>query len=241
MHCQPRSGKPRRCGVWKWKWPKILASDPTRTPDRSLLYLDVVALGNLSAAIRAAAAVQGLTIPLEAFRLTGRDTVRPDPLYGVTVHSRIPGRDGLRVTATWRQRGWLLEGGHADHRIEGTAPELAEVARVAHAWHDGTALADIPQLAPCVTVQAVDYRHLGVMRNFGEPGMPTRVLRVWTDSSGSDREETFTGSLTWEESHLTSPMARPTYHPDPVEIDMATVDWFIQSVTEHINAELRQK
>jgi hypothetical protein len=229
--------------VWKWKRKRrnILAPDSARSYERALLYRDVIARGSLSAALRAAAANQRLTIPLEAFRPIGRVNIHPDPLFELTVHSRIQGREALRITAKWHQRGWLIEGGHADHRIEGTVPELAEVARVAHAWHDGTALADIPPLAPCITLQVVDYRYLGVVRDYDESGKPSTVLRMWADAAGSDREETFTGSLTWEESFRMSDMARPTYDPDPVEIDKATVDWFVQTTTEHVNAELRRK
>lgn len=225
----------------KRKQPIVLEPDPALYPDPAPLYPDVIALGSLSAAVRAAAVKQGLSIPPKVFRPIGRNTVSPNPLYGLTVHSRIRRREGLRVTALWRQRRWLIEGGHANHRIEGTAPELAEVARVAHAWHDGTNLADIHQLAPFVTLQAVDYQHFGVVRDDDEPGEPSTVLRTWTDAGGRDHEETFTDSLTWEKSDRMSPMARPTYDPDPVEIDMATANRFIHRVTVHIRAELRRK
>jgi hypothetical protein len=227
--------------VSKRKRPIVLEPDPALYPDPAPLYPDVIALGSLSAAIRAAAVKQGLSIPPKAFRSIGRDSVRPNQLYGHTVHSRIRRREGLRVTAFWRRRKWLIEGGQANHRIEGTALELAEVARVAHAWHDGIALTDIPQLAPCVTLQTVDYRHFGVVRDDDEPAEPSTVLRIWTDAGGLDHEETFTDSLTWEKTDRMSPMARPTYDPDPVEINIATVDWFIHHVTQHIKAERRRR
>jgi hypothetical protein len=236
-----RSRKPRRYGVSKRKRPIVLERDPAIYPDPAPLYPDVIALGSLSAALRAAAVEQGLSIPSKAFRSIGRNSVSPNPLYGLTVHSGIRRREGLRVTAFWRRRTWLIEGGHADHRIAGTAPELAEVARVAQAWHDGTALAAIHELAPWVTLEAVDYRYFGVVRDDDEPGQPSTVLRTWTDAGGSDHEETFTSSLTWEKSDRMSPMARPTYDPDPVEIDRATVERFIAHVTEHIKAERRRK
>lgn len=219
----------------------VLDGDPARYPDPAPLYPDVIALGSLSAAVRAAAVEQGLSIPPEAFRSIGRDTVRPIPLYGLTVHSRIRRREALRVTALWRQRRWLVEGGHANQRIEGATLDLAEVARLALAWYDGTALADIEQLAPCVTLLAVDYRHFGVVRDHDGPGEPSTVFRMWTDAGGFDHEETFTDSLTWEKTDRMSPMARPTYDPDPVAVDVATVDRFIHQVTEHIKAERRRK
>jgi hypothetical protein len=228
--------------VSKRKRPMVF-EDPAlyQTPaDPAPLYPDVSPLGGLIGAVRAAAMSQGLDIPPRAFQPIGRDSVRPHWRYGLTVHSEKRNRESLRVTAMRRRREWRVEGGHGGHRIDGMVPELAEVARVVHAWHAGTDLADIGQVAPCVTVEAVDYRYFGVMRDNDESGEPSSVCRTWTDASGYDQEETFQDSLTWEKTDRMSRSARPTYDPDPVEIDIATVDRFIHRVTKHIRAELRR-
>ncbi|MET8150630.1 hypothetical protein ACIBSW_11120 [Actinoplanes sp. NPDC049668] len=238
--CSAAVSKATEVPVPRRKRPIAFEQDFIVFSDPAPHYPDVIALGSLSSAIRAAGVEQGLSIPPKAFRSIGRDTVRPDPLYGLTVHSRLRRREGLRVTASRHRRAWRIEGGQAVHRVDGTTPELAEVARIAHAWHGGTALADIHQLAPCVAPHAVDYRYFGFGEQNSAPGEPSSVVRTWIDASGIDQEETFTDSLTWERTQRLSPVG-PHDDPDPVEIDKAKVDRFIHSATEHIRAERRRR
>lgn len=223
-------------GLSKRKRPILPERDPY--PDPVPLYPDVIAAGSLSAAVRAAAVEHGFAIPPKAFKSIAKD--RYHPLFGLTVHSRIRRREGLRVTGSRHSRVWWVEGGQASHRIQGHARELVDVARVALAWHNGVALAEIAQAAPFVTLQAVDYRYLGVVREHDEPGEPSTVLRLWTDAAGNDREETFHRSLTWEVTDDMSPLNREPYEPEPVEVDLAAVERFIHRITENVKAERRR-
>ncbi|MEU8663285.1 hypothetical protein [Actinoplanes philippinensis] len=225
----------------KRKRPVILERDPFIYPDPEPLYPDIIAIGSLSEAVRAAGAEQGTPIPSRAFRSIGLTTVGPVPYLGFTVHSRIRRREGLRVAAFWRRRRWLVDGGQVNDRLEGNTDQLADVARVVHAWHEGTALTDIPRIAPWVTLRTVDYTYFGIVRDRDAAGEPSTVLRTWTGASGDDHEETFTAALTWEPSDTMSPMARPTYDPEPVEITRATVERFIARVTERVRAQRRRK
>lgn len=196
---------------------------------------------SLSEAVRAAAKAQGLDLPRTSLKPLGRFYGTVVPEYGLTVRSRIRKRESLQVAAYWNQRGWRIDGCHADHRMAGSAWDLAEVARVAHVWRTGTALADIHHIAPDVTLHPVTYRYFGIIRPEDVHGEPSTVLRTWTDARGSEREETFMASLDWVETDTMSPTARPTYDPDPVEIDSATVGRFIYRITDHVTAEQRRR
>jgi hypothetical protein len=224
----------------KRKRPIVLDRDPSMYPDPAPLYPDVIALGNLGAAVHAAAVEQKLSLPVKAFLPMGEDA-GANWLYGLTVQSGHRRRDILRITASWFTRSWRIEGCESSQRIGGIATELAELARVAVAWRDRTPLADIRQVAPCLALHDVDYRYLGVVRNHDTDGEPSTVLRVWTDADGRQQEETYKRSLSWERTDRMSPNARPTYDPDPVEIDTATVERFVSSVRVHILEGLRRK
>ncbi len=215
-------------------------SNSKRPIDPAPLYPDVIALGSLGAAVRVAAVEQKLSLPVEAFLPIGEDP-RANSLYGLTVQSGHQRRDILRITASWLKRSWTIEGCESSQRIDGVATDLAELARVAVAWRDRTPLADIHKVASSVALHDVDYRYFGVIRERDTDGEPSTVLRVWTDADGRQQEETYTRSLSWERTDRMSFNARPTYDPDPVEIDTATVERFVSRVRVHILESLRRE
>jgi hypothetical protein len=229
--------------MWKWNRKRTRTIVYELNPDPAPLYQDVLALGSLGAAVQAAALKQGLEVPVEAFLPLGLDFCLPHPLYGLIVQSGIPGRESLSVVASThtRTRSWRIQGCEANQRIEGTTRELAEVALVTHEWRARTALTDIRRMAPFVELHTVDYRYLGVVHRGDTPDEPSVLLRVWTDANGYQREETFMASLTWEPTHVTSPIARPTYDPDPVEVDAATADRFLHRRIEYVNSKRHLK
>jgi hypothetical protein len=83
----------------KRKRPIVLDRDPCLYPDPAPLYPDVIAMGNLGAAVHAAAVEQQLSLPVAAFLPIGEDA-GANWLYGLTVQSGHRRRDVLRITAS---------------------------------------------------------------------------------------------------------------------------------------------
>ncbi|MBN1250231.1 MAG: hypothetical protein JXC32_21385 [Anaerolineae bacterium] len=114
-------------------------------PDPALLYPEVAAKGSLGAALQAAAAKQGLSVPTQAVESTS--------LNHALISTTVPHRQGLGVSASRVERRWSVRGCERDQGlalIEGNTLDLAQVARAMQAWHDGTTLAEFPQIAPFV-------------------------------------------------------------------------------------------
>ncbi|GLF95315.1 DUF6193 family natural product biosynthesis protein [Streptomyces yaizuensis] len=113
------------------------------SPDPAALYPEIAAFGSLAAALRAAA--EGC---LGAVPVTSPDS---GPLIAATVASTVPHREPLRISAYRYERRWSIRGTEPFQRmalVDGDTDDLAEVARAARAWHDGTALDDIRRAAP---------------------------------------------------------------------------------------------
>lgn len=111
-------------------------------PDPAVLYPDVAACGCLAAALRA-----------EAEGCLGAVAVRSSGLVHAVVSSTVPHREPLEISAWSWERRWSIRGTAPFQRlplIDGTTDDLAEIARAARAWHDGTALDDIRRAAPFV-------------------------------------------------------------------------------------------
>lgn len=114
-------------------------------PDPAALYPEVAAAGSLAAALRAVAAEQGLSVPVPVTGSASWDRAE--------VPTTVPHRADLRVSASLVERRWFVTGEERHQRLPlvvGDTPDLAPVARVARAWHDGAALADLAALAPWV-------------------------------------------------------------------------------------------
>ncbi|MFI8943192.1 DUF6193 family natural product biosynthesis protein [Streptomyces syringium] len=117
---------------------------PTHT-DPSVLYPDVAACGSLAAALRAEA--DGC---LGAVPVTSPDSA---PLLRATAGSTLPHRGPLEIDARSHERRWSIFGTERFQGmplVEGSTDNLAELAKAARAWHDGTQLADVRQAAPFV-------------------------------------------------------------------------------------------
>jgi hypothetical protein len=117
----------------------------TSPADQAAFYPDVLAEGSLAAVLRAAADVDGVSVPIAVSE--------SDPLYRATVASRVPCRNRLTVSAyTWK-RWWSIRGEESFQGMEligGDTDDLAQIVRAAQAWHEGTALAEIRRTAPFV-------------------------------------------------------------------------------------------
>jgi hypothetical protein len=114
-------------------------------PDPAALYPEVAAAGGLAAALRAAVLAQGLSVPVTA----------SDPWYRAVVPTTVAHREELEVSASKVERRWYIRGCDRDQSlalITGDTRDLAPIAQAAQAWHDGAALADIPTVAPFVTL-----------------------------------------------------------------------------------------
>ncbi|MGW4893536.1 DUF6193 family natural product biosynthesis protein [Kitasatospora sp. NPDC004240] len=113
--------------------------------DPAVLYPDVAAHGGLGAALRAAAEAGGLTVPVESSE--------SQPLGGATVMSPLAHRRPLSISSWAAERRWSIRGEESFQGmalVEGSTDDLAQLARAAHAWHEGAALEDIPRAAPFV-------------------------------------------------------------------------------------------
>ncbi|MCF3134701.1 hypothetical protein [Streptomyces olivochromogenes] len=74
-------------------------------------------------------------------------------------------------------------------RIDGGTGDLAQVARAARAWHDGAALDDIRQVAPCV-------------RLTGRFEVPDNDPELLTESDGQGkRQEAADLEYVWQETY----------------------------------------
>ncbi|MER5934237.1 DUF6193 family natural product biosynthesis protein [Streptomyces sp. NPDC002054] len=114
-------------------------------PDPSFLYPDVAACGSLATALRAEAEGWRGVVPV-----TSPDSAL---LLYATVASTLPYREPLQISAWSHERRWSISGSEPFEGatlIDGRTDDLAEVARAARAWHDGTSLIGIRQTAPFV-------------------------------------------------------------------------------------------
>lgn len=109
-------------------------------PDPAVLYPDVAAHGSLAAALQAAAADQGLSLPL---------AVTPsDPLRHATIASTVPHRHASYVTAWHHERRWSIWDSSNDRlMICGDTKDLRELPRVIRGWAEGASLDEIGQTA----------------------------------------------------------------------------------------------
>lgn len=117
----------------------------TTPAEQAAFYPDVLALGSLAARLEAAAAEDGINVPIAVSEA--------NPLYHATVASSVPHRNRLTIsTYTWKRR-WSIRGEEAFQDlalIEGNSDDLTQIVRAAQAWHDGTALTEIRHAAPFV-------------------------------------------------------------------------------------------
>ncbi|MFD4907558.1 DUF6193 family natural product biosynthesis protein [Kitasatospora purpeofusca] len=113
--------------------------------DPAVLYPDIAAEGSLGAALQAAAAKVGLSVPFTV--------AESDPLRIAAVASTVPHRTPLAITAWAVERRWAVRGCESFQDlalVEGDSQDLAQVVQAAKAWHDGADLADIHRAAPFV-------------------------------------------------------------------------------------------
>ncbi|MEV7584701.1 DUF6193 family natural product biosynthesis protein [Streptomyces erythrochromogenes] len=112
----------------------------SREPDPAVLYPDVAAHGSLAAALQAAAAEHGMSLPL---------AVTPsDPLRHATITSVAPHRHSSYVTAWHHERRWSVYGSSNDRlMICGNTKDVRALPPVIRAWAEGAGLDDIRQAA----------------------------------------------------------------------------------------------
>jgi hypothetical protein len=209
---------------------------PDPWPPLIEVYPDVVALRSIAAAVQAAAAEEGLSLPDEAFAPGGYIYGEPPACLRVSILSGMPHRDRLQVSARRARREWSVNGCEGSQRIEGKCTDLAALARAAHAWRrDGTTVADLAQIPPFLAVRTIEYRYLGYFGASDAPDDPSKIIRVWPGENGRQREESFTRALWWEGSDkLTGPDDR-----DFVAITAATAERFVERMMESVQAEQR--
>ncbi|MFC5183593.1 DUF6193 family natural product biosynthesis protein [Actinomadura harenae] len=113
----------------------------SREPDPAVLYPEVAARGSLAAALQAAAADQGLVLPV---------AVTPsDPLRHATFTSVVPHRHSSYVAARHHERSWSILGCSNDRlMICGNTKDLRDLPRVIRDWAEGAGLDEIGQAAP---------------------------------------------------------------------------------------------
>lgn len=114
-------------------------------PDPAVLYPDVAARGSLGAALQAVAEEGGFSVPVTAST--------SDPLRSAVVHSTLPHRRPLCISSSATERQWSIRGeGSIAYAplVQGDTGDLAQVARAARAWLDGTSLSDMRRAAPFV-------------------------------------------------------------------------------------------
>jgi hypothetical protein len=75
------------------------------------------------------------------------------------------------------------------------------------------------------------YKYFGLLVGDRAPDNPAGVVRVWTDESGKEREQTFTPDLIWETSYIFDPLTRRT-DDRLVEIDQQAADQFVERVRQ---------
>jgi hypothetical protein len=116
-------------------------------PDPDELYPEIAAADGLAAALRVCAAEQGLSVATPVWE--------PGWLQGALVPTTVPHRNRLLVSVSRVERRWSIRGCESDQDlalVEGSTPDLVQVARAMQAWYDGTALAGIARFAPFVTL-----------------------------------------------------------------------------------------
>ncbi|MEV6163284.1 DUF6193 family natural product biosynthesis protein [Streptomyces sp. NPDC052052] len=109
-------------------------------PDPAVLYPDVAAHGSLAAALQAAAADQGMSLPL---------AVTPsDPLRHATFTSVVPHRHASYIAARHHERSWSI-GGSSNNRtmICGNTKDIRALPHVIRGWAEGASLDEIRQAA----------------------------------------------------------------------------------------------
>jgi len=114
-------------------------------PNLAALYPDVLAQGSLGAALLAIATEQELWFPVEASKSASPARA--------AVPSVFPHRGDLTISASQVERRWSVRGTESAQGmalIEGSTQDLVQVARAANAWHAGTALVDLRQVASFV-------------------------------------------------------------------------------------------
>ncbi|WP_131738946.1 DUF6193 family natural product biosynthesis protein [Actinomadura roseirufa] len=113
----------------------------SQEPAPAVLYPDVAAHGSLAAALRAAAAGQGPSLPLTV--------TSSDPLRHATIASVVPHRHASYVTAWRHERRWTIQGSSNGRlMIRGATGDLPELLPVIRGWADGAGLDEIGQAAP---------------------------------------------------------------------------------------------
>ncbi|MET9692960.1 DUF6193 family natural product biosynthesis protein [Streptomyces sp. NPDC006514] len=112
----------------------------SREPDPAVLYPDVAAHGSLAAALQAAAADQGLSLPL---------AVTPsDPLRHATITSVVPQRNSSYVLAHHYERSWTIWGSFNDRlMICGSTKDMRALLQVIRGWAEGAGLDEIRRAA----------------------------------------------------------------------------------------------
>uniref|UniRef100_UPI0033EFFC3A DUF6193 family natural product biosynthesis protein n=1 Tax=unclassified Streptomyces TaxID=2593676 RepID=UPI0033EFFC3A len=113
--------------------------------DPAVLYADIATEGSLAAALQATAGRNCLAVSFEASE--------SNPLLHASITSLVPHRTALAISAWEAERRWSIRGCEPFQDmalVEGDTQELAQVARVAQAWHDGVELATIHRAAPFV-------------------------------------------------------------------------------------------
>lgn len=113
----------------------------TDEPDPAVLFPEVAALGGLAAALRAAAADQGLSLTVIA---------TPSHLVGhAAVPSVLPHREALNVSAWRLKRRWSVSGSANNGiLISGDTHDLRQLPRLVLGWADGASLDEIARAAP---------------------------------------------------------------------------------------------
>ncbi|MEV0352211.1 DUF6193 family natural product biosynthesis protein [Nonomuraea sp. NPDC050680] len=113
----------------------------SREPEPAVLYPDVAAHGSLAAALQAAAAGQGMTLPL--------NVTPSDLLRHATITSVVPHRHSSYVSAWHHERAWTIWGSSNDRlMICGSTKDLSELPEVIRNWAEGASLDEIDQAAP---------------------------------------------------------------------------------------------
>lgn len=110
-------------------------------PDPAVLYPDVAAHGSLAEALQAAAADQGMSLPL---------AITPsDPLRHAKITSVVPHRRSAYVAAWHHERNWTIWGSSNDSlMICGSTKDLRELLEVIRGWAEGAGLDEIGRTAP---------------------------------------------------------------------------------------------
>ncbi|WP_372351041.1 DUF6193 family natural product biosynthesis protein [Streptomyces sp. KL116D] len=135
-------------------------------PDPSSLYPDVAHQGSLGAALRFAAGGVLFAIPIASSE--------SEPLTHAAVSCAVPHRLPLQIDGWRHERCWSIRGADAFDNmalIEGRTADLAAVAAVARAWHDGETLREISDAAPFV--------HLTGRFDLRDPDPARRMESEW--------------------------------------------------------------